>query len=510
MSQKIILSSDEEIDCPQCHNKFKLTLGIARHTIEKYEQDYEAVLKAREGELQQRLESDAEKKAQKKFTKQLDELKEQLSGSQEELLSTKTRIERIQKETRDKAAADYALEKKMLQEELEEKSKSLSELRALELSVRQEKAKLVEDRERLDLEMQQKFETEKKKVEKQVTDKIKGEFETEKQSLEQSIAEKNEKIKSMSAQELALRQEKAKLEEQRQELELDVQRRVDAEKKRIEESVRNSESEKFRLKEAEYQKKIEDAQKANDDMARKLEQGSQQLQGEVLELEIENLLRQAFPHDKIEPVKKGARGADVIQTVLTRLGQSCGKIVWEAKRAEKWSKAWIQKLKDDQQAAGAELAVIITTAMPNDSKEPFCMIDDVWVVSFSCVRPVAETLRLILLEGNKHRSLEANKNEKMEELYRYICSPQFIQKLRAIDNAFSEMKVALDSEKAAMIKIWKRREAQIARVTQNMMGMVGELQAIGQNSIPQLEEIGALPAPANEADDEGLLLTDNK
>ena len=153
--------------------------------------------------------------------------------------------------------------------------------------------------------------------------------------------------------EVALRKEKSVLEEQRKEMALEIQRRVDAERQRIEETTADA----FRLREAEWRKKIDDAQRANEDLKRKLEQGSQQLQGEVLELELEALLGTAFPFDGIEPVRKGARGADVIQTVRLRSGVNCGRIIWETKRAENWSNAWIGKLKDDQQTAGGELAV---------------------------------------------------------------------------------------------------------------------------------------------------------
>ncbi len=152
-----------------------------------------------------------------------------------------------------------------------------------------------------------------------------ADFEVEKRMLQQELSEKDGKLKELRNQEMALRQEKNKLEESRRELELELQRKLDEERKKIEEQIRNTEAERFKLKEAEYQKKIEDAQKANEDLRRKLEQGSQQLQGEVLELELESLLRNSFPLDTIEPIRKGVRGADVLQTVITRTGQSCGK-----------------------------------------------------------------------------------------------------------------------------------------------------------------------------------------
>ena len=282
------------------------------------------------------------------------------------------------------------------------------------------------------------------------------------------------------------------------EMELELQRKFDEEKNKMQEQIRHSEGERFRLKELEYQKKIEDAQKANEDLRRKLEQGSQQLQGEVFELELENIIKNAFPFDIVEEIRKGVRGADVLQTVITRTGQICGKIIWEAKRAENWSSNWVPKLKDDQREANAELAVLVTTTMPKLTTEPFCILDGIWIVNIAAVRPMAETLRLLLLEAHKHKLISLNKNEKMEALYHYLCSPQFAQKVRVVVDAFSSMKRDLDAEKAAMARLWKKREQMINRVTVNMMGMCGELQAIAEESLPQLDSIAVLPAPDDE------------
>ena len=204
------------------------------------------------------------------------------------------------------------------------------------------------------------------------------------------------------------------------------------------------------------------------------------------------MLGTAFPLDGIEAVRKGVRGADVIQSVMTRSGHVSGKIIWEAKRAENWSNKWIPKLKDDQQAASAELAVLVSTAFPADVKEPFLQMEGVWLVSPNAVRPMAEVLRTVLLESYKQKAVSLGKNEKMESLYDYICSPQFAQKVRGVVDAYGDMLSDLEREKAAMARLWKKREAQLNRITINMMGMCGELQGIAENALPQLESIGLL------------------
>lgn len=317
-------------------------------------------------------------------------------------------------------------------------------------------------------------------------------------ALEEDLQRKNLELQNFRAQELALRRQKQELEEQQKNLELDLQRKLDDERSRITAVVSQREAERFALMEAEWKKKIEDAQKSNEDLRRKLEQGSQQLQGEVLELEVEQSLSTSFFHDLIEEVKKGVRGADVIQTVRTPAGITAGRIIWEAKRAENWSDKWLQKLKDDQQEAKAELAVLVTTVMPKGVTEPFTRIGDIWVISPQVLRPMAETLRVIILESHKLRQANVGRDEKIEQLYNYLASPTFAQRMRTVLDTFATMQTELEAEKRAMQKIWARRQVQIDRASKSMTTVVGELQGITMDSLPglsQIESLDALAAP---------------
>ncbi len=325
------------------------------------------------------------------------------------------------------------------------------------------------------------------------------EFAQEKQALAEELADKENKLRQFRDAELQLRKQKQQLEEQQANLQLDLQRKLDEERQRLTEQIGQKEAERYSLIEAEYRKKIEDAQRANEDLRRKLDQGSQQLQGEVLELELEHTLANTFVHDLIEEVKKGQRGADVLQTVRTPLGQSCGRIIWEAKRAEHWSDKWLQKLKDDQQAANADIAVLVTTVMPKGITAPFARIGDVWVVTPQVMRPVAETLRVTLVEIQRLKQVNTGRNEKMEQLYNYLASAQFAQKVRTMLDSFEAMRADLEAEKRALQKIWIKRQAQIERVTGSMITVVGELQAIAHDSLPQLDAIEALAPPADDA-----------
>jgi hypothetical protein len=281
--------------------------------------------------------------------------------------------------------------------------------------------------------------------------------------LEGELAEKAGQIAMLQDRELALRRERAQLEEARQALELEAQRRLDEQRRDVEERVRAAEGERARLKEAELQKTIDDMREKLEEAQRKSAQGSQQLQGEVLELLLEERLAQAFPLDAVAEVKKGVRGGDAIQTVMSRAGQPAGVILWEAKRAQKWGHAWPAKLKDDMRAAGAEVGVIVTTSLPAEWPEgqPFGLHEDVWVTSAAAAIPLASALREGLLEAFRARVVSANKGEKMEAVYDYLTSPQFAQKLRAVYDAFRKMRAELDTERATAQQRWNRRERQI-------------------------------------------------
>ena len=322
--------------------------------------------------------------------------------------------------------------------------------------------------------------------------------------LEDELQKKTGQIAELQGKELELRRERAQLEEARQALELEAQRRLDEQRREVEERVRAAEGERARLKEAELQKTIDDMRAKLEEAQRKSAQGSQQLQGEVLELLLEEQLAQAFPLDTIAEVKKGVRGGDAIHTVMSRSGQPAGVILWEAKRAQKWGSAWPAKLKDDMRAAGAEAGVIVTTSFPADWPEgqTFGLHEDVWVTSASAAIPLATALRAGLLEAFRARVASANKGEKMEAVYDYLTSPQFAQKLRAVYDAFRKMRTELDSERATAQQRWNRREKQIQLATTQLLAIAGDVQGLAQQDVPQLELEPPAPEAGNGKEDE--------
>lgn len=428
MNKKIIVSSSESVICPSCSHQFSLEQGVARHTIERYEQEFSDALANEKKELEESLAKEAERRATRLFTEQITKLKEDLADVRKAEQDARALVKRAEAQAKANAEEMFAKEKSVLTEEL---------------------------------------------------------------------AAKNSQLAIFREQELALRRQKQELEDKQANFQVEFERKLDEERIRLSNQIGNREAERFALIEAEYKKKIDDAQKANEDLRRKLDQGSNQLQGEVLELELEHTLRSAFFHDRIDEVKKGQRGADVTQTVCTASGQECGKIIWEAKRAENWSEKWLQKLKDDQQEANADIAVLVTTAMPKGSSEAFCRMGDVWVVNPQVMRPVAETLRVILLESQRLKLVNTGRNEKMEQLYNYLASPQFAQRIRAMLESFVVMRTDLEAEKRAMQRIWAKRQSQIDRLTGSMTSIVGELQSIAHDHLTQLDNVLELEAIAD-------------
>jgi hypothetical protein len=370
-----------------------------------------------------------------------------------------------------------ALEQRVMQEQ----QRKLAKVHASELAVLKEQL----------LDSQHSQDQFKKQVEaasKKATAQLREEASFELNSLKDEVANKDKRLTEFRYAELTLRKEKKLVEQQKAELTLEVERKLDIERSQI----KKQSSEAFSLKEAELKKKITDAQKANEELTRKLEQGSQQLQGEVLELELESLLDRSYPFDEVEPVKKGVRGADVIQRVKLRSGASCGTIVWETKRAENWSNNWIPKLKEDMQREAGDIAVLVSTVFPASIDEVIVQYEGVWLVRPEVVSGLSAALRTVLIESQRQKSVSVGKNEQMEELFDYVTSNQFAQRIRAVVENYELMRSDLEKEKAAMQRLWKKREMQIGRISDQMLAMCGELQGISANAMPMLDNIAGL------------------
>ncbi len=353
--------------------------------------------------------------------------------------------------------------------------------------------------ERLRQEFNQRYKEEIGKREARIRKEKEEEINIKLKDLEEQLNSKSEKLRDAQQKELELRKRQRELEEREQAFRLDMERQLENERNMIRHEVTNRISDEHRLKDAEKDKQINDLRKQIEELGRKAEQGSQQSQGEVMELELESLLRQTFPLDNIQPVPKGVRGADVIQHVYTKSGQMCGTILWESKRTKNWSDGWIQKLKDDQREVKANVAVIVSSVLPKDTRY-IGHSEGIWITEFPTALGLASVLRSHIIEVARTMNTMVGKNEKMESLYNYLSGKEFSQRIEAIVESFKAMNEDLESEKRAMMKIWERRKKQIDRVIQNTSGMRGELEGIMGNSLPPVQVL-ELPLDRDDNDE---------
>jgi len=349
-----------------------------------------------------------------------------------------------------------------------------------------------------EIDFQNKLIIERKSTEEQARKKAEESIVVELTDLKTQLEDERNKRETLQREELNLRKKQRELEDSKKNLELEMTRKLDEERKKIEELVAQRIVEDHRLKDAEKDKKLADALKQVDELKRKMEQGSQQTQGEVLELELEALLKKEFPFDDIEPVSKGVRGGDILQIVKTQSGRVCGKILWEIKRTKAWSDSWIQKLKDDQREAKAGLAVLVSEALPQGFHHFRQMDGGVWVTDVPSVVSLAIALRVVLVQVANAREFEIGKKEKMELVYTYLTGPEFKNRVSAIIEAFRAMHEDLEAEKRAMQRIWERRAKQIEKVISNTSGMYGDLEGLAGNALPSIK-ILELPGDTESA-----------
>lgn len=322
------------------------------------------------------------------------------------------------------------------------------------------------------------------KVESMVKERFELDIRTTKEELAEAKKRNQELLLQLTEMNRLIRELKRKDEERTLEMEkqkLEWEERIRSEtKKKTEEEIH--------LKLLEKDKQLQNALKEAEELRRKLQQGSQQNQGEVLELELEQILSREFPHDKITPIGKGVRGADLIQEVWDRTGVRCGVILWETKNA-KWNANWIDKLKDDQRELKAELAVLISEIVPPDIKGA-AYRDSVWVAERQFAIGIGMALRANLIQSSYIKRTMQGKNEKKEILWNYLTGVEFHQRMQAIFEAFSSMKMELEKEKQAYGKIWARREKQIQKVLDNTVGLQGDLEGlIGANALPEMKQL---------------------
>ncbi len=305
--------------------------------------------------------------------------------------------------------------------------------------------------------------------------------------LENENREEKERARELREQLLELTKTLRDLKQKDEERELEMQKKLQQEERKIREEVSKKEAEKSNLALAELKKQLEDTRKALEEANRKADQKSQQLQGEILEIELEEVLRLSFPHDEIIAVGKGVSGADIRHIVKSPKGFICGVILWEFKRTKDWSDKWIIKLKEDLRIEKANIPVIVSIEMPKDIPNGFGLKDGVWVCGHSLIFPLATLLRKNLLDVGYQKAISANRGEKADLLYSYVTSHEFQQQIENALEAYTEMKSQISKERAFSEKSWKQREAQAERVLMSIANIVGSMQGRVGTSMPQIK-----------------------
>jgi len=338
----------------------------------------------------------------------------------------------------------------------------------------------------VELQVNQKLTLERKQIESQAQAKAQADAAARLQANEEEVQNLRKKVAESQQLEIEARKAKQAAEEAHREASLRADREVDRRTQEIREKASQEAQEEARLKLTEKDQLIESLRKQAEEMRRKSEQGSQQSQGEALEIEFENTLRAKFPRDSIEPVPKGQFGGDVLQRVFSPTGQLCGTILWESKRTKTWSDGWLTKLRSDQRAANADVCALVSTKLP-DGVQTFDLIDGVWVTGQPCAMPMAVALRQMLIDLASTRTASMNIATKRDVMYQYMTGGKFKLRLQAVLESYAAMKEDLEKERRAIVKQWAKREEHIDRIMQATAGMRGDLEGIAGNDLPEIE-----------------------
>ncbi len=321
--------------------------------------------------------------------------------------------------------------------------------------------------------------------------KVRSEMELEFKNKQNEVEELRKQNKTLQDQLLEINRMIRAMKTERDQEKIEFEKKLAEEQEKIRTTEKKRSDEENHLKILEKEKQLNDALKVNEELKRKLEQGSQQNQGEVLELELEQIIRQEFPLDEIKPVPKGVYGADVIQIVKNKQGRECGTIIWESKRTKTWSEGWIQKLKSDQRQVNAEIAVLISNVLPDGVKR-FSNRDEVWVCDYESFVGLTVILRDSLIKLYSVRASMSGKKEKKEILWNYLTGIEFKQRMEAIYEAYNQMQEEMEKEKRWYSQKWAREEKNIRQVLDNILGMSGDLQSIVGKALPDIAGIQKL------------------
>jgi hypothetical protein len=379
----------------------------------------------------------------------------------------------------------------------EEKKKYELEFEGLNQAKEAFEQKKKQENELFQERLEKQLKEEKKTIEAQVKSKILEEQSEQFKALQTELNEKSEQVKELNRTKAEIEKLKREKGELKEAAEAEAQKNLNEILNAEREKIKRAEEDKNELRFKELQKQLEDQKNLTEQMKRKQEQGSMQLQGEVQELAIEEWLAVQFPLDTIDEIKKGVRGGDCIQTVNTRALQNCGTIYYESKRTKDFQPSWLEKFKADIREKGANIGVLVTEVMPSDMNR-MGLKEGIWICNYEEFKGLCAVLRESIIQINIAIGSQENKGDKMHMLYDYLTSNTFHLQIEAIVEGFTSMKIALDSEKRAMQRIWKEREKQIDKVLTNTVDMYGSVKGIAGNAIQAVKALELLDENSEE------------
>lgn len=357
---------------------------------------------------------------------------------------------------------------------------------------------VAEGQKNIDEQVNKKLDAEKAKIMATAKEEASKNNELEMQNLKKADAEKEKELEEMRKKAIESMDKTRELETKDKNRELEFAQKMNEATKKIAEQAKLEADDASKKKLLEKDTTIAQMQKALEEAQRKAEQGSMQIQGDAQETDLKLALQTAFTADTIEDVPTGIRGADIVQTVFSSMGQKQGVILWESKNTKVWNAEWVKKLKDDQTNIKADVVIIATQVLP-EGIDTFGFRDGVWITAYKYALPLVAALRYQLSEMSRIKQSFIGKDAKMELLYNYLGGAEFKNRIETIVLAFVSLKSGLDAEKRAMEKIWNKREKEIDRVIKNTTGFYGDLEGImGAAALPSIK---ALELPEGEDDE---------
>jgi len=470
--------AEQTVICPYCGKRIPISKALADQVKSELRKDFDIELKQREQEVKTA--------AEKRYS-----------------IEIKQREKQIRKEAMQEATVEFTGLRKDLDEaqrrektsqidfknKLEEERKKLEQEATVELTGLRKELEEAQIREKSSqVDFENKLEEERKKLEEQSRKEAQAEVVVKMSELKKQLREKDEKIKKAEEKELEVQRLQFKLAAREKKFDTEIAQKVKKAVDKAEEDVSKRIGADYRIRELQLEKKLSDARNRAAELKRKLEQSSQQAQGEVIELELESALKNAFPEDEIIPIEKGQAGADILQRVRTPNGQLCGTIIWETKNTKNWSKTWLSKLRSDQRKIKAELAVLVSMALPKEVKH-FAQVEGIWVVEYGLALGVAAALRDNLIQVTMVKLSVKGKHETLELLFEYLSSIEFRHRIEAMVESFQGMRDDLNKERQMMEKQWAKRDKQIELVVQNVSGMYGDMHAIVGQALPKIRRL---------------------